>query len=288
MKVVVTAVQFEHRTVASFDEFAAQVEGHVRLAASYGSKLVCFPEYVTAPLLALDGGDARRPDSWERWTAPFTALMQGLARSCDLFILGGTHLAAENGRYYNTAYLFGPSGEIATQRKLHLTPCEVSPWALGVDESVAVFDTPVGRLAVLICFDIEFPEAARAAVEAGAQVLLCPSATDDRQGFCRVRYCAAARAVENHVYVLHAPLVGRLPRVPFFEQSYGRAAILSPCDVPCPPDGIVAEGEWNQDLAVTAEIDLALLERLRDSGSVTPLRARRLAYAARRLPFGRD
>lgn len=283
MKLTLSAVQFEHRPLGHFDEFAAQVEGHVRFAASFGSRLVCFPEYVTAPLLSIGAADARDPRAWQRWTGPFIDLMLGLARRYDVYILGGTHLVQEEDRCFNTAYFFTPSGQILTQRKLHLTPCEIEPWRLGTGDAVHVFETPIGSLAILICFDIEFPEAARAAVDAGAQVLLCPSATDDRQGFYRVRYCCLARAVENQVYVVHAPLVGRLPRVPFFEQSYGRAAIIAPCDTPCPPDGIVVEGEWNQDLVVTGVIDLDLLPRLHAAGSVTPRRVRRSEYPARRI-----
>ena len=292
MPLTVSAVQFEHRALAHFDEFAEQVEGHVRFAASFGSRLVCFPEYMTVSLLTIGGpgaggADASDPRAWQRWTEPYLELMQRLARRYDVFILGGTHIVREGDRYFNTAFLFGPSGQVLTQRKLHLTPCEISPWHLGTGDAIQVFETPVGSLAILVCFDIEFPEAARAAVDAGAQILLCPSATDDRQGFHRVRYCALARAVENQVYVVHSALVGRLPKVRFFEQSYGRSAVISPCDVPFARDGIVVEGEWNQDLVVTGVIDLELLQKVRAAGSVTPRLVRRQSYSCAKVILGR-
>jgi len=58
-----------------------------------------------------------------------------------------------------------------------------------------------GDFGILICYDIEFPEVARVLAEAGAEILFVPSCTDGREGFCRVRYCAQARAIENQVYV---------------------------------------------------------------------------------------
>ena len=57
-----------------------------------------------------------------------------------------------------------------------------------------VYHTEYGDIAILVCYDVEFPEAARVLAEAGAQILFVPSCTDERQGFCRVRYCAQARA----------------------------------------------------------------------------------------------
>lgn len=282
-----SAVQFAHRPLARFEEFAAQVESHVALAKDFGSHLVCFPEYVTAALLTIEEQDALDLDQWDRWTGPYLELMRDLARRYGLFILGGTHLARTGDRFYNTAYFFSPEGEVVAQRKLHLTPCEIDPWRLSTDDAVRVIETPIGKIAILICFDIEFPEAARAAADGGADILLCPSATDDRAGFYRVRYCCHARAVENQVYVVHSALVGRLPKVRFFEQSYGRSGILSPCDVPFPKDGIVAEGEWNQELVVTGVLDLELLRDVRTAGSVTPRLVRRQSLPVTQVTLGR-
>lgn len=275
MELRVSAVQFEHRALSRFEEFAAQVRRHVQVAVDFGARLVCFPEYVTGSLLTIPGGDGRDP--WERWTEPYRELFAELAVAHRIFILGGTHLVREGERRYNTAHLFTPAGEVLTQRKLHLTPCEVEPWRLTAGERLQVYETTVGRLAVLVCFDVEFPEAARAAADAGADLILCPSATDDRAGFWRVRHCCHARAVENQVFVVHAALVGGVD-VRYLEQSYGRSAIISPCDVPFARDGIVVEGEWNQGMVVTGSIDLKALETVRTAGSVTPRLHRRAEY----------
>ena len=112
------------------------------------------------------------------------------------------------------------------------------------------------------------------AAEAGADLILVPSATDDKQGFWRVRYSCHARAIENQVYVVHAALVGSLP-VRFLEQSVGRSGIITPCDLPFPPGGVLADGDWNQGMAVIGEVDLGLLEAVRTGGCVMPRQERR-------------
>lgn len=266
-RVRIATVQFDHRPITGFDQFAAQVLTYVRLAEDDGSQLVVFPEYLTAPLMMLD------PD-WRRWTGPYRELFGSLARSTKMTILAGTHVTERDEMLYNTAHLFLPSGEVHTQEKLHLTPGEVDPWGLGRGQGLNIIDTPVGRVAINICFDVEFPEPARLAADAGVDILLVPSACGDRQGFWRVRHCCHARAVENQIYVVHSALVGGLPSVRYLEQSYGRSAVITPCDIPFPPGGIMAEGEWNQGLCVTAEVDLDLLARVREAGCVLPRKER--------------
>lgn len=278
MALRVSSVQFHHHPINGFDQFAGQVRRDVLLSKDFGSKLVCFPEYMTGSLLSIPGADPQSLEAWDRWTTPYLELFSDLAKQHGMHILGGTHLVRDGDRWYNTAHLFTPTGSVFTQRKLHMTPFEVSPWNLGSGEKVRVFETDLGRVAILVCYDIEFPEATRVAADAGADIILCPSATDDRAGFWRVRYSCFARAIENQVFVVHSALVGGLPDVRGLEQSYGRSGLISPCDVPFARDGVIADGEWNQDLVVTGLIQPELLAEVRAAGSVTPRLSRREAY----------
>ena len=134
-----------------------------------------------------------------------------------------------------------------------------------------VYHTDFGRVAILVCYDVEFPEAARVLAEAGAQIIFVPSCTDERQGYFRVRYCAQARASENQIYVAMAGTVGNLPLVPCMATHYGQAAILTPCDYFFARDGIAAEGTLNQEQMVIADVDLNLLAEQRVKGTVLPL-----------------
>lgn len=269
------SLQYFIRPVKHFDEFAAQVTGLVETAADYKCHLAVFPEYFTTQLLTL--GDTRRPmpeqvralaDQRDR----YLELMSGLAKKHRLYLLGGTIPARGDGNtVYNEASFFGPAGGVGHQRKLHMTRFEHEDWLVSASVGLKVFETDFGRVAVTICYDVEFPEIARAAARLGANLLLTPSCTDDRQGYLRVRYCAHARAIENQMYVVQASTVGSLPMVPAVSLNYGQACILTPSDFAFSRDGILAEGVPNQESMVIGELNLRSIQDSRSSGTVLPL-----------------
>lgn len=276
-KLRVSAVQYELRSITSFEAFAAQVEHYVRIAQEFAADFVLFPEFFTTQLLSIGDGQGKAlpigalPD----FTVAYVALFRKLAAETGMHIIGGTHVLRRGDRLYNVAHLFYPDGRVAEQPKLHITPTEVKEWHMSPGESLHVFETDKGVVSLLTCYDIEFPEIVRMAKARGADVIFCPSCTDDRHGFHRVRYSCHARTIENQIYVVTTGTVGALPTVDFMRANFGQAAILSPNDVPFPPRGIVAEGEINDDMVVTADLDLALLYQVRESGSVTTWRDRR-------------
>jgi len=273
----VSAVQYRLRTIGSFEEFAAQSTHYVRAAQEFGAEFVLFPEFFTTQLLSIgDGAGKALPiGRLPEFTDRYRGLFAGLARETGMHIIAGTHVIERGGKLYNTAHLFMPDGRVFEQPKLHLTPTEVKEWKLAPGDGLNVFETEHGTIALLTCYDIEFPEIVRMAKARGADVIFCPSCTDDRHGFFRVRYTSHARAVENQVYVVVSGTVGSLPTVDFMRLNYGQAAIITPNDVPFPPRGILAEGEIGEDMIITADLDLRLLEEVRASGSVTTWRDRR-------------
>lgn len=277
MKLRVSAVQYHLHTIRDFSEFAEQVENYIRIASEYKADFVLFPELFTTQLLSIGDkwGRALSMEELPRYTAQYELLFQGLAQEYRIHIVGGTHVIRENGRLYNTAYLFYPEGRFVTQKKLHLTSTESKQWNMGAGDGLQVFETQKGMVAILICYDIEFPEIVRIARARGADVIFSPSCTDDRHGFHRVRYTSHARAVENQVYVVTAGTVGALPTVDFMRLNFGQSAVIAPNDIPFPPGGIVAEGEMNQDMLVTADLDVELLYQVREEGAVTTWRDRR-------------
>lgn len=147
---------------------------------------------------------------------------------------------------------------------------------MGAGDDLHIFETDKGKVAMIICYDIEFPELVRMAKARGADVIFCPSCTDDRHAFHRVRYTSHARTIENQVYVVVTGTVGSLPTVDFMRANFGQAAVLTPNDIPFPPRGVLVEGELNNDMLVTADLDLQLLYDVREKGSVTTWRDRRI------------
>jgi len=277
MKMRVSAVQYHLHTIPDFEAFANQVEHYVRTAQEFNADFVLFPELFTTQLMSIgdEAGKALPIEALPSFTERYMELFRRLAAESGMHIIGGTHIIEENGSLYNAAYLFYPDGRVGEQRKLHITPSEVDAWNMKAGDGLALFDTDKGRIAVLVCYDMEFPEIVRMAKARGADVIFCPSCTDDRHGFHRVRYSCHARTIENQVYVVVTGTVGSLPTVDFMRGNFGQAAVLTPNDVPFPPRGVLVEGEINDDMIVTADLDLSLLHEVRESGTVTTWRDRR-------------
>ena len=262
MHLRVAACAFPLTPVASPAAWVERVQAQVRWAADGGARCVVLPEYVTAPLLAID----RR---WSAWTELWRHTARDCARDWSLTVLAGSHVVEEGGRTLNRALFALPDGTFIEQDKLHPTPWERG-WGVAPSRLVRLVEVEGVKVATLVCYDIEFPECARAAARAGAEVLLVPSWTDDRHGFHRVRLCAHARAIENAVYVVHAPLVGGID-LRDFEQACGAAGVLTPCDTGFARDGLAVDGGWNQAGVVLADLDLDRLRAARARGTVTPL-----------------
>jgi len=275
-RIRVASLQYFIRPVGSFDQFRDQVEGLIETAADYKCHLMVFPEYFTVQLLTL--GSVKGPireqvRNLARQVPSFVELFSHLARKHSLYILGGTIPVVDNsdGPVYNDSYFFAPSGHVGVQGKLHMTRFEVEDWNVSPRQGLRFFDTDFGRVAVAICYDVEFPEIARSAAHHGAHILLVPSCTDERQGYLRVRYCAQARAIENQMYVVVSHTVGSLPMVPAVSLNYGQAAILTPSDFAFSRDGILAEGNPNQEMMVIGELNMRTIVETRASGTVLPL-----------------
>jgi predicted amidohydrolase len=278
LKLRVSAVQYHLHTIHNFEDFARQVEHYVKTAEEFGSDFVLFPELFTTQLMSIGNGQGQALSIRElpAFTEAYLQLFTSLAKQSGMHIIGGTHIIAENDRLYNVAYLFYPDGRVGRQKKIHITPTEVKEWNMAAGDTLEIFETDKGKIAIIICYDIEFPELVRMAKARGADVIFCPSCTDDRHGFHRVRYTSHARTIENQVYVVVTGTVGSLPTVDFMRANFGQAAVLTPNDVPFPPRGILAEGEINDDMIITADLDLGLLYQVRESGSVTTWRDRRI------------
>ena len=273
MRVRISAIQYMLRPIQNFEDFVRQVEFFVTSAKDYGSQFVLFPEFFTMQLLSYmnEQDPARAVRLLAESTPAYQELFTRLAISNDLYIIAGTHPVAEDGQIFNAAHLFTPYGKVFQQRKVHLTRAEKGPYQMSHGDAFCVFETDYGKIAILVCYDVEFPEAARIVSEAGAQILFVPSCRDERQGFWRVRYCAQARAIENQIYVAMTGTVGNLPQVPTMATHYSQAAIMTPSDFSFARDGIAAEGNFNQEQIVVSDVDLALLDERRMNGTVIPL-----------------
>ncbi len=277
-RIRVASCQYFIRPVERFEQFEAQVEGLVDTASDYRCRLLVFPEYFTCQLLTtLEKRDEpfdRQVRHLAKLEGRIVEMFQRLAKKSGMYIVGGTLPAIDPPdmeTLYNECYVYAPSGKWEVQGKIHMTRFEKEEWHVSPHTTFRVFETDFGRIAVTICYDVEFPELVRAAALRGANILVVPSCTDDRQGFLRVRTCTAARAIENQMYVIHSGTVGSLPMIPAVAMNYGQASILTPSDFGFGRDGILAEGIPNQESLILGELDMDLIEHTRTNGTVLPL-----------------
>jgi len=270
-------VQYLMRRVESFEEFQKQSQFFVDLASDYKSDFVVFPELFTTQLLCLL--DSGRPSEAARQMTEFTPryleLFNDLAVSYNINIVGGTQFVVEGEHLYNAAYFFRRDGTIEKQYKIHITPNERKWWGVSPGTGVRVFDTDRGKISILICYDIEFPELARVAAAKGAQIIFVPFNTDERYGYLRVRHCAQARAIENQLYVAIAGCAGMLPFVENADMHYAQCGVFTPSDFPFARDAVASESMPNIETVVIHDVDTELLRRNRLSGTVRPWTDRR-------------
>jgi predicted amidohydrolase len=275
----IASVQYQVRKVSSFEDFARQVEYFVDVAADYRSDFVLFPELFTIPLLSFEPQKLTPQQSMERiteYTQDYISLMQNMALSYNINIIGGSHLTRTGEHSIeNHAYVFLRDGQVHVQPKLHPTPHEVKWWSIKGGDSLKAIQTDCGPIGVLICYDSEFPETARYLTDQGAKILFVPFCTDERQGYLRVRYCCQARAIENQIYVVTAGIVGNLPDVENMDVHYAQSGIYTPCDFPFARDGIAAQADSNTESIIFADLHLDQLVVSRNSGTVRNLKDRR-------------
>ncbi len=273
----ISLVQYLLQRVTSFEQFEYQCEFYVDTAGDYNSDFVLFPELFTTQLLSLV--DEKRPGLAARRLAEFAPryleLMAHLAIRYNVNVVGGSTFVLEDDRIYNVAYLFRRDGSIEKQYKIHVTPNEKRWWGVDPGKHLEVFDTDRGKIAIAVCYDIEFPELGRIAAAQGANIIFVPFNTNDRLGYLRVRSCALARAIENQIYVAIAGCTGTLPFIENADIHYSQCGIFTPSDISFARDAVASESTPNIETVLTHDVDVELLRRNRHSGTVRPWTDRR-------------
>ena len=232
----------------------ARVELYAQRAREQGAELLVLPESALGGYLREPGPDESAPDVPDGLHLGGPEIAQLIAIAGDLVICAGFSEATPEG-LYGAAVCVSGDGVLGHQRKVHLPPTERFAYVAG--DGFAAFDTPVGRLGMLLCYDKLFPEAARALALDGAEIICSLSAwpvdrlhparrvRDDRQTR-HFDVCDVARAVENQVFVASANQTGRWGPLRFI----GGAKVVDPM-------GAVLARTGARDGMAVAEADLA-------------------------------
>ena len=270
-------IQWQMRPYQQLDELLQQAEYFVDAVSGYRSDFALFPEFFNAPLMA-ENNHLSEPEAIRELAKHTSFLVQRfseLAISYNINIISGSMPEIKDGHLFNVGYLCKRDGAVERFEKLHVTPDEAKVWGLQGGSSLKAFDTDCGKIGILICYDVEFPELSRLLADEGMDILFVPFLTDTQNGYSRVRNCAQARAIENECYVAIAGSVGNLPKVHNMDIQYAQSMVFTPCDFSFPANGIKAEATPNTEMILIADVDIDLIRELNQFGSVRNLKDRR-------------
>lgn len=270
-------IQWQMRPYSNLDDLMQQAEYFVDAVSGYRCDFALFPEFFNAPLMA-ENNHLSEPEAIRELSKHTSGIVQKfaeLAISYNINIITGSMPEIKDELLYNVGYLCKRDGTIERYEKLHVTPDEAKIWGMQGGQGIQAFDTDCGKIGILICYDVEFPELSRLLSDEGMVVLFVPFLTDTQNGYSRVRHCAQARAIENECYVAIAGSVGNLPNVHNMDIQFAQSMVFTPCDFAFPTNGIKAEATPNTEMILIADVDIDLLRELNQFGSVRNLKDRR-------------
>ncbi|MFT7114414.1 MAG: putative amidohydrolase/GNAT superfamily N-acetyltransferase [Candidatus Azotimanducaceae bacterium] len=278
-------IQWQMRPYKDIESLMQQAEYFIDAVSGYRSDFALFPEFFNAPLMAQQN-HLSEPDAIRElasYTEEIVQRFSNFSISYNINIISGSMPEIRDGKLYNVGYLCKRDGTVERYEKIHVAPDEAKVWGLQGGNDVRIFDTDCGKIGILICYDVEFPELSRLLADEGMDILFVPFLTDTQNGYSRVRHCAQARAIENECYVAIAGSVGNLPNVHNMDMQFAQSMVFTPCDFAFPSNGIKAEATPNTEMILIADVDVDLLRELHQFGSVRNLKDRRTdVYEVRR------
>jgi 5-aminopentanamidase len=221
-------------------------------AAAAGAQLVVLPE-CAVPGYMFESGDEAMPHA-EEIPGPTTDALERECRRLGLHVVCGL-IERDGDALRNAAVLVGPDGFVGSYRKTHLPFLGVDRFVVPGD-ALPVFDTPLGRIGIEICYDLRFPEVTRTLALQGADIVAHPT-NFPMAAKVQTELITVARAAENRVYLLTANRCGKERWAEFC----GRSQIVDPYGVR------LAETDERTETLLVGDVDV---EKARDKDYVIP------------------
>lgn len=220
------------------------IKRNVARAKKENARLVVFPE------LSLTGYVVRDQvyDLAERIPGPSTRVIERTAKANGMYIIFGMPEISEktNSTLHNAAVIAGPEGYIGKYRKMYLPTHSVfeEKRYFRPGYQASVYDTEIGKIGMIICYDIYFPEVTRLMRLDGAQLIVCISASPAvRRSYFET--LTAARAIENTAFLAYVNLAGIEDGLQF----WGGSRLLGPSGT------IIAQAKYDKEDFTVAEVD---------------------------------
>ncbi len=260
-KVLVAAVQFPELRNQTEKDFISMVDNYIDAAQKKQVNIILFPELLTLNLLAND--DHPTTEQWNeivQFTNKYTNHLKSKAISSGLIIIGGTTLTEKNHKFYNTAIVAFPNGDIKTVDKSLLTHWELSNHITGIGTGQPLsFQTPWGTVVVLICYESESAEILTKVSKLNPNLIFIPSNTGGLAGLDRVSVASRYAAISQFAYTLLTGVTTKLPIEKVADNSVGQAIFATPQQPGYPLVG--KYGTFNQPDLLIAEANIAKIQQ---------------------------
>ena len=203
-KIKIAAIQMS--TVADKMENVRTVKTYLEKIKDENPDFVILPEMFCCPYQT-----ENFPIYAEKEGGPVWQQLSGYAKQYGIYLIGGSMPEKDaEGNVYNTSYIFDREGkQIGKHRKVHLFDIDVKGGqtfkesdTLTAGDSDTVFDTEFGKIGVMLCFDIRFPELSRMMVNDGAKVIFVPAAFNMTTGPAHWELSFRTRALDNQIYMV--------------------------------------------------------------------------------------
>ena len=203
-KIKIAAIQMS--TVADKMENVSTVKAYLEKIKDENPDFVILPEMFCCPYQT-----ENFPIYAEKEGGPVWQQLSGYAKQYGIYLIGGSMPEKDaEGNVYNTSYIFDREGkQIGKHRKVHLFDIDIKGGqtfkesdTLTAGDSDTVFDTEFGKIGVMLCFDIRFPELSRMMVNDGAKVIFVPAAFNMTTGPAHWELSFRTRALDNQIYMV--------------------------------------------------------------------------------------
>ena len=203
-KIKIAAIQMS--TVADKMENVRTVKTYLEKIKDENPDFVILPEMFCCPYQT-----ENFPIYAEKEGGPVWQQLSGYAKQYGIYLIGGSMPEKDaEGNVYNTSYIFDREGkQIGKHRKVHLFDIDVKGGqtfkesdTLTAGDSDTVFDTEFGKMGVMLCFDIRFPELSRMMVNDGARIVFVPAAFNMTTGPAHWELSFRTRALDNQIYMV--------------------------------------------------------------------------------------
>ncbi|MEK6906153.1 MAG: carbon-nitrogen hydrolase family protein [Nanoarchaeota archaeon] len=256
MKIKIAVVQFEVKLLSS-EENIKRAERFIKKASGLNADLIVFPEYfLREPVL-------KKRNSNEK-ISNYKKYFQNLAKKYNIDIIPGSFIENNGKKKYNTSYYIDSTGKIISKyRKINLWSSEKKE--LDAGNKICVFNTRYGKVGLIICWDLAFPEVFRKMEEKGVKIVICPSYWCYGDAGKGIKYdknserkfinsLCIDRAFENEIILVYCNAGGKLNNKQIKDKLIGSSQITVPFK------GAVKKLRHNREMMFVQEVDTSILK----------------------------